>query len=221
MTLAKHSANEALVKFAQRRLRDMGLYDGDVDGWGGQSTMVALQSALASPQTASVPSATPMPPAVPRWPSQDEVLAFYGPAGGFECTAGKVRPPIPFVLDWDRGAKVNVFSCHRKVEKPLNEIFKEAVAHYGESRFVELRLNSFGGCFNVRKMRGGDRMSMHSWGIAIDLDPSRNQLSWGRGKASFSRPEYEPFWKIVESKGGVSLGRTKNFDWMHFQFATL
>lgn len=40
-------------------------------------------------------------------------------------------------------------------------------------------------------------------------------------EASFARPEYEPFWAIVEEEGLVSLGRTRDFDWMHFQAARL
>ena len=32
---------------------------------------------------------------------------------------------------------------------------------------------------------------------------------------------YEPFWRIVEGEGLLSLGRTRNFDWMHFQAARL
>jgi hypothetical protein len=28
-------------------------------------------------------------------------------------------------------------------------------------------------------------------------------------------------WKIIESEGAVSLGRRKDYDWMHWQFARL
>jgi hypothetical protein len=70
-------------------------------------------------------------------------------------------------------------------------------------------------------MRGGTALSMHAWGIAVDLDPINNQLRWGKDRASFARPEYLPFWKIVEAHGATSLGRAKNYDWMHFQFATI
>ena len=62
---------------------------------------------------------------------------------------------------------------------------------------------------------------MHSWGIAVDLNPAQNRLKWDDKKAVFAKPVYLPFWEIVESYGGVSLGREKNFDWMHFQFAKL
>ena len=85
----------------------------------------------------------------------------------------------------------------------------------------ELRLNRFGGCLNVRKMRGGSAWSIHSWGAAIDIDPDRNQLKWGKDKAFLARSEYEPFWKIVEAEGWTSLLRARNFDAMHIQAANL
>ena len=86
---------------------------------------------------------------------------------------------------------------------------------------VRLGLDLFGGCFNYRPMRGGTALSMHSWGIAYDGDPERNQLRWGRDRAEFAKPAFDPFWAIVEAHGAVSLGRARNYDWMHFQFANL
>jgi hypothetical protein len=58
-------------------------------------------------------------------------------------------------------------------------------------------------------------------GAAIDLDPDNNQLKWPQPKATLSRAEYNDFWKIVESEGWTSLGKERNFDWMHFQAAYL
>jgi len=84
-------------------------------------------------------------------------------------------------------------------------------------KIKELRLDLFGGCLNVRKMRGGSSWSMHSWGIAVDLDPDKNQLTWGKDRASFAKSEYDPFWKIVADEGWTSLGKAENRDWMHFE----
>ena len=84
-----------------------------------------------------------------------------------------------------------------------------------------MRLDLWGGCLNVRKMRGGSRYSMHSWGIAIDYDPGKNRLKWGRDRAAFAKPEYDTWWRLWEEEGWVSLGRTRNFDWMHVQAAKL
>jgi hypothetical protein len=93
--------------------------------------------------------------------------------------------------------------------------------HYGPDKVRQLGLDLFGGCLNVRKMRGGSAWSMHSWGIAFDFDPDRNQLKWGRDRAVFARPEYQKWWELWEEEGAVSLGRARNFDWMHVQFASL
>jgi hypothetical protein len=125
------------------------------------------------------------------------------------------------VLAWDLESKVSKITCHEKVHDSLKRIFTNVLDHYGIDTITELRLDRFGGCLNVRKMRGGSSWSIHSWGAAIDIDPDRNQLKWGKDRAFLARPEYEPFWKIVEAEGGISLGRLRNYDYMHFQFATL
>jgi hypothetical protein len=70
-------------------------------------------------------------------------------------------------------------------------------------------------------MRGGSAWSIHSWGAAIDLDPDNNQLKWGKDRASFAKPVYNDFWKIVEAEGWVSLLKERNMDAMHIQAAKL
>ena len=132
-----------------------------------------------------------------------------------------LRLPFQMRLAWDPSVRIGRFSCHEKVHDAFLKVFQDTLSHYGEARIEELRLDLFGGCLNVRKMRGGTQMSMHSWGIAIDLDPERNALRMTRQEATFARPEYAPFWKIVEGQGLVSLGRIRDFDWMHFQAARL
>lgn len=66
-------------------------------------------------------------------------------------------------------------------------------------------------------MRGGTQWSTHSWGIAVDFDPARNRLRWGRDHAAFAHPIYNEWWRCWEEEGWVSLGRRRNFDWMHIQ----
>lgn len=127
--------------------------------------------------------------------------------------------PFAFPLAWDEGKRIVRFQCHELVADPMTAIFAESARHYGEVRFRQLLLDRFGGCFADRNMRGSKSKSMHAWGIAVDIDPANNGLSWTSSRATLARPEYEPFWRIVESHGGVSLGRTANRDWMHFQFA--
>ncbi|WP_300804485.1 M15 family metallopeptidase, partial [uncultured Akkermansia sp.] len=67
----------------------------------------------------------------------------------------------------------------------------------------------------------GKSKSMHAWGIALDFDPVRNSYSCKAPHAGLSRPECEEWWRIWEAHGAVSLGRERNYDWMHLQFARL
>lgn len=150
-------------------------------------------------------------------PAYEDLTRVFGkPAGPF-ATAGRCILPFPFVIAWDRTQKITSFACHQAAAPVFTSIFAQAAKHYGEKQYRALRLDYFGGCFNDRPMRGSTKTSTHAWGIAVDLDPIRNQLKWGKDRASFAKPEYEPFWRIVEAHGAVSLGRTRNFDWMHFQ----
>lgn len=184
--------------------------DGDFGPKTLAASMALLQPTPAHPQVLGT-----------SWPRQADVAAFFGPAGGPDCTAGSVTLPFAFPLAWDDSQRVTRFACHAKVASALTSIFAEAAQHYGEAEFRRMRLDRFGGCYNYRPMRGSSNLSMHAWGIAVDLDPENNQLKWGRDRALFARPQYEPFWAIVEAHGATSLGRARNFDWMHLQFAAI
>lgn len=151
-------------------------------------------------------------------PSYADIEKFYGSAGGKLASSGRAVLPFAFPLAWDTSQRLLSFSCHAFVAKSLTSIYAEAAKHYGEKEFRRLRLDLFGGCFNHRPMRGGTALSTHSWGVAVDHDPQRNQLRWGRDRAAFAQPAYDVWWRIVEAHGAFSLGRAKNYDWMHFQF---
>lgn len=153
-----------------------------------------------------------------HWPTEAGVIAFYGQPGTNQTM---LQLPYRHWLSWDLSSHVDRTSCHVKVHDSLKRVLQRVLDHYGQDRIHELRLDVFGGGFNVRKKKGGTTMSMHSWGIAFDYDPDRNQLKWGRDRASFARSEYEDWWRIWEEEGWVSLGRTRNFDWMHVQAAKL
>lgn len=179
-----------------------------------------------------LPDRSPAPVASPgkaalRWPLQKDCAQFYGAPGNPRCTAGRAKLPIPFRIAWDLDQKISQFSCHDLVAADLTSIFAEAVKHYGEAEYRRLGLDLFSGCYNLRKMRGGSSYSMHSWGIAVDLDGSRNALNWSAKAtkttpaAEFAKPAYAAFWNIVEAHGALSLGRARDYDWMHFQFARL
>ena len=155
-----------------------------------------------------------------RWPKQDytSMVNFYGPIGENQT---QLDVPYKLKLAWAPSTTLRKITCNERVAKSLYTILENTLKTYGEKEIVKLRLDLFGGCLNVRKMRGGSAWSIHSWGAAIDLDPDNNQLKWGKDRASFAKPIYDDFWKIVEDEGWTSLGRERNYDWMHFQAAKL
>lgn len=125
--------------------------------------------------------------------------------------------PYPMRLAWDKSKTVTKMRCHKLVDEKFKAIFKDILAHYGLPKIQELGIDLFGGCFNFRKMRGGSDYSRHSWGVAIDLDPERNKLKETSKTARFARDEYKPMIDIFYKHGFISLGKEKNYDWMHFE----
>lgn len=154
------------------------------------------------------------------WPSQAEVRSgrsVFGKAGD-ESNLVEVYPAYPMYYE---GKPISRIRCHRKIAEDVRQIFEEVLRHYGLKRIHELGLDQFSGCFNNRSTVGGFSKSMHAWGIAFDFAAETNAYSMKEGKATLSKPECEEWWRIWERHGAVSLGRQKNYDWMHVQFATL
>jgi hypothetical protein len=155
-----------------------------------------------------------------HWPKQTEVAlnAFYGEVGTNQV---EVKLPYTHLVAWNNHKNLDAIYCHKKVADSLVRVLTKVLSHYGEEKIRELGLNLYGGCYNKRKIRGGSRWSTHAWAISIDYNPEQNKLKWGRDKAKFSEPIYEKWWEFWEEEGWVSLGREKNFDWMHIQAAKL
>jgi hypothetical protein len=147
-----------------------------------------------------------------------EVISKYGKPNvtgdGYLVT---ILLPYPMRLAWDTETIVHKMRCHKLVSGRFLAVFNELLRVYGYAKIKELGIDLFGGCFNFRKMRGGNDWSMHSWAIAIDLDPGRNQLKETSKTARFAKPEYKQMIDIFYKHGFISLGREKNYDWMHFE----
>lgn len=126
--------------------------------------------------------------------------------------------PYPMRIAWDTKSTVKRMRCHKIIAEPLKAVFSDLLTAYGQEKIKELGIDLFGGCFMFRKMRGGNSYSVHSWGLAIDLDPDRNRLNETSATARFARPEYKKMIDIFYKHGFVSLGREANYDWMHFQW---
>jgi hypothetical protein len=147
-----------------------------------------------------------------------QLIKKYGQPNEAGTYLKTINLPYPMRIAWDTDTKVSKMRCHKDVADAFLAVFNDLLSTYGYERIVELGIDLYGGCFNFRKMRGGSSWSTHSWGIAIDLDPARNTLKETSKTARFARPEYKEMIDIFYKYGFISLGREKNFDWMHFQY---
>lgn len=152
------------------------------------------------------------------WPRQRDVPGFYGAVGQNQT---QIEIPFDMVLAWSTSTRVSRMTLHKKVAPSAERVLQAVAGIYSAKERQDLGINLFAGSLNVRRMRGGRAYSMHSWGIAIDFDSIRNQLSWHKPKARLSHDDALPFWKAWEAEGWLSLGRARDFDWMHVQAARL
>ncbi len=197
---------------------------GTIDGFWGPQTDYAFDTLSQLLKSGEMPppwrDKAPLAANPNNWPLQSEASlnTYFGHVGKNQTD---LLLPYPHRLSWDLTQAIRSFPCNVKVHDSAKRVLTRVFDHYGMERIRALRLDRWGGCLNVRKMRGGSSWSMHSWGIAIDFDPDRNQLKWGRDRAAFAQPDYDVWWRFWEEEGWISLGRTKNYDWMHVQAAKL
>lgn len=207
----RHS-KEALMRFqAANGLKIDGLY-------GDATKAVLFPETVPDRGDMELPTFPPSKSTELDWPRQAECIKFYGGVGLHQTT---LTLPYNMRIAWDKNKTINKITVHEKVHDSARRCFYRIADAYDENTRKTIGIDLFGGSLNVRKMRGGNSYSMHSWGIAIDFDPERNQLKWGRDKARLAKTDAETFWRIWEDEGWVSLGRARNFDWMHVQAARL
>lgn len=199
---------------AQCYLREKGCDVGKIDGYNGPATQYALEQ-----YKKTVDYFRDLPLQSPVWPLEKDVPDYYGEKGKHQV---KVKCPYPLLIAWNNAQSVDEITLHEKVADSASKALEAILKEYGNEKIIAFGLNQFGGSLNVRLKRGSTtQWSMHSWGIAIDWCPQFNQLKWGMDRATLAKPECKPFWEIWEAQGWVSLGRQRNYDWMHVQAARL
>lgn len=128
--------------------------------------------------------------------------------------------PYPLRIAWDLKKTTKRAQFHKLAAPNLKAVFDEILKTYGLDEIQRLGIDLYAGTYMYRKQRGGDDWSRHAWGIAIDLDPDRNQLNWHKDKAQFAKPEYKPMIDIFYKHGFLGLGPEKNYDFMHFEMGS-
>lgn len=122
----------------------------------------------------------------------------------------RTRLPFTIPLSWDPSKVIRNLYCHKKLKDIFPAVFS-AIDDAG----LKSEIDTFGGCFNFRSVRRGSKLSTHSWGIAIDLNPEQN----GMGTAGNMSPGVVKIFKEFGfTWGGDWSGASK--DPMHFQFCS-
>src|SRR6185369_7565160 len=87
-----------------------------------------------------------------------------------------------------------------------------------EHKLLE-EIKTWDGCFNVRKMRGINALSLHAFGIAIDINASHNPLNVSREQCVLKGlvPFTEEFVKVSRNIVDCGWDWSSRFDGMHFQ----
>lgn len=99
--------------------------------------------------------------------------------------------------------------CNKDLVVPLRMSFANVIA-----RGLVDQLKTWDGCFNIRKKRGAVTPSLHSWGVAIDINAAWN----GFNKPPTMSPELVACFTDSELDWG---GVWSKPDGMHFQLKEL
>ena len=149
--------------------------------------------------------------------TQAQIIKKYGqpdPKGSYLTV---IDLPYPMRLAWDKNTIVKKMRCHKLAAERFKKVFDEILKVYGLKRIQELGIDLFGGTFHYRQKRQGSTLSMHSWGLAIDLDPERNGMNTPVGKANFNKDEYKALRGIFKKNGFAWGGDLWGKDCMHWQ----
>lgn len=93
---------------------------------------------------------------------------------------------------------------NRVLRDPLTKVFRELIA-----KGLHDEIKTYDGCFNIRKQRGSTAISMHSFGIAVDLNAAWNPLVRGVNEQTRAAQRQ----KVVQwSDEFLQVWRDNNFD---------
>ncbi len=213
------------VEAIQLKLQHRGIYLGKIDGNFGLNTESAVMAFQAmsglhsdgtvGPKTwAALGLAELQPEGIPAVPhGKQAIIETFGDPldpGYWEAYAGFCETPseLNHCFTYKKKDGKHGFYCNKLLIPVFQAVYADIVA---EGLASELK--TFGGCFNIRRIRGGSGLSTHSWAIAVDHNEAENMLG--------VEPKIDPrIVAIFKRHGFVWGGDFKRRDGMHFQYCT-
>lgn len=128
---------------------------------------------------------------------------------------GEPAADNPCMTLWDVPTEIEIgvipkkIYCNKDLKGPLEIAFRNLIA----TGCVD-ELKTWDGCFNIRKSRGMNSISLHSWGLAVDVNAFENGL--------YKTPKLSPEFVLCFVNAGFDWGG--NFsrkDGMHFQLKSI
>lgn len=122
-----------------------------------------------------------------------------------------------FMTLWDVPQDINLaipvipnkIYCNKDIVIPLEKAFRNII-----SKGLSKEIKTWDGCFNIRNKRGLSSLSLHSWGIAIDINAAWN----GLGKKPTMSKELVQCFKDAGFTWG---GDWTRLDGMHFELTKI
>jgi len=141
---------------------------------------------------------------------------------------GRTRAEIEKMLEWVvfLGKRIIV---HRMIAEPLKNVEAEIMRWEGAEAFIASLESAHG--YNWRQIAGTRKMSYHSWGIAVDIQPKNPNgqaifwlWEWDKNKDWMLIPlenRWNPPAPVIEAferQGFIWGGKWLFFDNMHFEY---
>jgi hypothetical protein len=146
---------------------------------------------------------------------KQEIVNVYGDpleAGFIQNHLRIYRLPFPMRVSWKPGEMIQDILIHRLVGPAMVDALAEYLGKLGLDWIREMGWDEYGGCYNLRNnVNSPQKLSTHSWGIAIDINPGDNP----NGQKECAQPG-----ALVDAFTSRGFVFAIGADWMHIQAAT-
>lgn len=136
--------------------------------------------------------------------SSDCLKAFGSP----ELESAMIAWDVPLYIEQNIPVIPRRIYCNYQMIIPLEVAFLNII-----DRGLTKEVKTWDGCFNIRKKKGGNSYSLHSWGIAIDINAAWN----GWKQPVQMNPKLAQCFKDADFNWGGDWKNT--LDGMHFELS--